>query len=60
MSLPTTEELRAAHKILAEMKYELRPVKRGYAGRTLYINLNNNQIEAKPVTQQMKDTFTGR
>ena len=59
MSLPTTEELRSAHKILAEMKYELRPVKRGYAGRTLYINLSNNQIEGKPVTQQMKDIFTG-
>ncbi len=59
MSLPTTEELRSAHQILAEMKYELRPVKRGYAGRTLYVNLSTNQIESKPVTQQMKDVFTG-
>lgn len=45
--------------ILAEYHYELRPVERGYANRTLYINLNNNTIREKPVTQQMKDLFTG-
>jgi aldehyde:ferredoxin oxidoreductase len=44
---------------LAEFTYSLRPVERGYANRTLYINLSDNTIKEKPVTQQMKDLFTG-
>ncbi|MCQ3937803.1 MAG: aldehyde:ferredoxin oxidoreductase [Chloroflexi bacterium] len=44
---------------LGVYSYELRPVERGYANRTLYINLNDNAIYEKPVTQQMKDLFTG-
>ena len=58
MSVPV-EQLKAAHRILAEYRYELRPVERGYANRTLYINLDDNTIQEKPVTQQMKDLFTG-
>src|SRR5574339_1218759 len=53
MTLPTESTL------LAEFSYELRPVERGYANRTLYINLDTNTIHEKPVTQQMKDIFTG-
>jgi aldehyde:ferredoxin oxidoreductase len=53
MTLPVESTL------LAEFTYELRPVERGYANRTLYINLDNNTILEKPVTQQMKDLFTG-
>src|ERR1044071_1474571 len=53
MALPTESTL------LAEFAYELRPVERGYANRTLYINLDRNTIYEKPVTQQMKDLFTG-
>src|SRR5512145_2885400 len=45
--------------LLAEFTYELRPVERGYAGRTLFINLDTNTIYEKPVTQQMKNLFTG-
>lgn len=44
---------------LAEYRYELRPVERGYASRTLYINLNDNTFREKPVSQKMKDLFTG-
>jgi len=32
---------------------------RGYANRTLYVNLSDGRIEAKPVTQYMRDVFTG-
>ena len=53
MTLPTESTL------LAEFTYELRPVERGYANRTLYVNLDTNTIYEKPVTQQMKDLFTG-
>jgi len=59
MALPTLDELRTAHKTLAEWQYELRPVERGYANRTLYVNLSDNFIAAKPVPQEMKDTFSG-
>lgn len=48
-----------APTILKEYSYELRPVERGYANRTLYLNLNDNTFREKPVTQQMKDLFTG-
>ncbi len=53
------DTLKQAHKVLATFDYELRPVERGYANRTLYINLSNNTIGSKPVTQEMKDRFTG-
>ncbi len=49
----------AESTLLGEYSYELRSVERGYANRTLYINLENNVISEKPVTQQMKDLFTG-
>jgi aldehyde:ferredoxin oxidoreductase len=53
------EKIKAGHKLVAEFKYELRPVVKGYADRTLYINLSDNTIKSKPVTDQMKDLFTG-
>ncbi|MBE0669084.1 MAG: aldehyde:ferredoxin oxidoreductase [Anaerolineales bacterium] len=49
----------AESTLLGQYTYEKRPVERGYAGRTLYINLENNTFLEKPVTQQMKDLFTG-
>jgi aldehyde:ferredoxin oxidoreductase len=55
MTTPTLAE----KALLAEYTYQLRPVERGYANRTLYINLSTNTFAEKPVTQQMKDLFTG-
>lgn len=52
-------EMKKVHKLLARMDYELGKVERGYTNRTLYINLSDNTIKSKPVTQQMKDIFTG-
>ncbi|SHK10906.1 aldehyde ferredoxin oxidoreductase family protein [Paramaledivibacter caminithermalis] len=51
--------LRDAHKLLTEFKYELGTVERGYTNRTLYINISDNIIKSKPVTQLMKDKFIG-
>ena len=51
----TPELLREAHRTLAEFPYELRPVERGYANRTLYVNLSTNTITAKPVSEKMKE-----
>jgi aldehyde:ferredoxin oxidoreductase len=58
-STPVVEKVKAAHKLLAEFRYPLKPVERGYANRTLFINLSENVIQEKPVTQEMKDVFTG-
>lgn len=46
-------------KILAEKKYDLKPVEKGYAGRTLYVNLSSMDIQIKPVTEEMKNKFIG-
>jgi len=50
---------RAELKVLAEFDYELGEVERGYTNRTLYVNLSDNTIESRPVTQEMKDIFIG-
>lgn len=59
MTAPAVNELLAAHRVLARLDYEKKPVQRGYADRTLYINLTDGRINIKPVDKYMKDTFTG-
>jgi aldehyde:ferredoxin oxidoreductase len=54
-----SEKYKDAHKILAEFNYPIQPVIHGYADRTLYIDLTSNKIESRPVTQEMKNIFTG-
>jgi aldehyde:ferredoxin oxidoreductase len=44
---------------LVEFTYELKPLWRGYANRTLYIDLTTETIRSKPVDEETKDTFTG-
>jgi aldehyde:ferredoxin oxidoreductase len=56
---PTIDQIREAHQILVEYKYDVKPVVHGYANRTLHIDLSTRKITAKPVDQKMKDTFTG-
>ncbi|MFZ5353144.1 MAG: aldehyde ferredoxin oxidoreductase family protein [Bacillota bacterium] len=53
------EKLKSAHKLLNSFKYELGKIEKGYTDRTLYINLSDNIIKEKPVTQMMKDKFIG-
>ena len=53
------KEMRAAHKVLAEYTYQPAEVVKGYANQTLYINLSDNTIRARPVTEQMKEIFIG-
>jgi aldehyde:ferredoxin oxidoreductase len=52
-------EMRAAHRLLASLDYAPGAVERGYAGRTLHVDLTENRIEARPVTPYMKEVFTG-
>ena len=54
-----TKDLLKSHQVVAQHRYKKQPVERGYANRTLHIDLSKNTIQEKPVTQQMKDLFTG-
>ncbi len=51
--------MQKAHSILAEYKYELGKLDKGYINRTLYVNLSDQRIESKQVTDLMKDKFIG-
>lgn len=46
-------------KVLTEFSYKPGKVEHGYAGKTLYVNLSDGKIETKPVTDDMKEKFTG-
>lgn len=59
MNQPSLEKVRATHEILTDFHYDLQPVSKGYANRTLHIDLTNGKVTSKPVTQHMKDVFTG-
>ncbi|MFC2081622.1 aldehyde ferredoxin oxidoreductase family protein [Candidatus Bipolaricaulota bacterium] len=49
----------ANYRVIAEMSYESAKAVRGYTGSTLYVHVGSGEIEARPVTQQMKDVFVG-
>ena len=34
-------------------------VDKGYTNRTLYVNLSDNKVESRPVTENMKNIFIG-
>jgi aldehyde:ferredoxin oxidoreductase len=45
--------------VLADFKYRLGRIERGYNDRTLYVNLSSMEIASKPVSQAVKDKFIG-
>ncbi len=53
------EKLRSAHKLLKEFKYDIRPIEKGYTSRTLYVNVSTNEIKEKPISEDMKERYTG-
>jgi aldehyde:ferredoxin oxidoreductase len=53
------DELRKGHKILAEYVYVKGEIDRGYNNRTLYVNLSTLEIKERPVSEDMKQKFTG-
>ena len=40
-------------RVLAEFGYEVPRVERGYSGQTLYVNVGDGTIAAKPVTDDI-------
>jgi aldehyde:ferredoxin oxidoreductase len=53
------KKIKFAHSSLFDYTYKKGEVKRGYANRTLYINLSKKEIIEKKVTEEMKKKFTG-
>ena len=53
------QQLKEKHKLLGEFHYELGEIDKGYTNRTLYVNISENIIQKKEVTQFMKDKFVG-
>ncbi len=53
------EKMRSAHKVLSELEFDKKELDRGYANRTLRIDLDSGKMEIRPVTQQMKDLWIG-
>jgi len=44
---------------IKQIDYPISPIERGYNNKTLYIDISNNKILSKPVTDEMKRIFTG-
>jgi aldehyde:ferredoxin oxidoreductase len=53
------QQMREAHEVLGNFEFDAIELEKGYANRTLRIDLNNNNITIQPVTQQMKDLWVG-
>jgi aldehyde:ferredoxin oxidoreductase len=52
-------KMKENHKVLTEYEYELGEIDKGYTNRTLYVNISDNTITSKPVTEMMKEKFVG-
>ena len=44
---------------IKEFNYDVPVLERGYAGKTLYINLDTLEIKIEDITKEMKEKFTG-
>ncbi len=53
------QAMRDGRKLINEFAYPITEIDKGYANRTLYINVGDGTITEKPVTQFMKDKFVG-
>lgn len=56
---PKIEALKKQHLLVKEIGYEVTPLDRGYADKTLHIDLNKREIKIKDVPPLMKEKFIG-
>ena len=49
----------AVKNVKADFRYEKKMLEKGYNNRTLYVNLSEMKIASKPVSEKMRDMFTG-
>ncbi|MGD2165768.1 MAG: aldehyde ferredoxin oxidoreductase C-terminal domain-containing protein [Anaerolineae bacterium] len=54
-----SERAETARRVLAEFPYDVAPAQKGYTDRTLYVDLTDRDIQAKEVTEEMKEKFIG-
>jgi NADH:ubiquinone oxidoreductase subunit F (NADH-binding)/NADH:ubiquinone oxidoreductase subunit E/NAD-dependent dihydropyrimidine dehydrogenase PreA subunit len=59
MAVENLDKILNAHEVLTKFKFEIVQLEKGYANRSLRINLDNNEVKSIPVTQQMKDLWVG-
>lgn len=52
-------EMKKAHRTLSSFNFEPAELNRGYAGRTLRVDVSSREISIKPVTEEMKKLWTG-
>lgn len=53
------EEIKGARQVLKSYSYSPTAVDKGYTNKTLYINVTDNTITEKEVTEEMKEKFIG-
>jgi aldehyde:ferredoxin oxidoreductase len=53
------KRLKLAHRVVTSYNYKKGKIEKGFANRTLYINLSTGEIKEKKVTEDMKKKFTG-
>jgi aldehyde:ferredoxin oxidoreductase len=53
------QDLKDKHRLLEEHAYAPGEIERGYNNRTLHVNLSENTVFEKPVSQEMKEKFIG-
>ncbi len=53
------EKLKSAHNLIAEKDFEHKELLKGYADRSLRIDISTGEITTHPVTEQMKQLWTG-
>ena len=59
MSEKQIAEMRQKHQVLAEFPFEPAPLQHGYANRTMHIDVTKNEVEFRPVSEQMKELWVG-
>ncbi len=59
MSSGTVQEMKSAHRVLAEVTFEPRELEHGYANRWLRVDIGRNEIEVRPVDDEMKRLWVG-
>ena len=51
--------MKKAHEVLCEFPFKVVKLERGYSNRWLRIDLDKNEISIQPITEQMKNLWTG-
>jgi len=59
MSKERISQMKDAHEVLCELPFEVIELERGYANRWLKVDLDRNEITHHPVSEQMKELWTG-